>query len=362
MKTISLSLFVLVSVLVPAQSDSALYQLIRIANDTERVNQIYQAGFAIRNSDPELAYSYAVIAETEALKSGSKKHLAKSYNLKGILHYKKGDYSRALSMQQQALRLNEEAGSEYGMAINQTNLGNIYSDMGYKDLAEAAYLKALKSYNTLNNRRQIVNSLINLGVLKHDQQRHGLAKRYFMTALAMATEDKDLPVMASCNTNIGAMLMEENLPDSALLYLEESQKLLDLQDNVLELSDVYDNMGLSYLQKGETAKALGYLRRADSISSTYNYTDGLVHVYDSYSKFYEAQQDYKEANIWLKKHYRLKDSILRISKEEMNIALVDEAPLLHENSPASAFKNGWILVILGALAVGSAAFLIRNKR
>lgn len=362
MKAISLSIFVLVSALVPAQSDSALYQLIRIANDTERVNQIYQAGFAIRNSDPELAYSYAVIAETEALKSGSKKHLAKSYNLKGILHYKKGDYSRALSLQQQALQLNEEAGFEYGMAINQTNLGNIYSDMGYKDLAEASYLKALKSYNALNNRRQIVNSLINLGVLKHDQQRHRLAKRYFMTALAMATEDKDLAVMASCNTNIGAMLMEEQLPDSALLYLEESQKLLDLQDNVLELSDVYDNMGLSYLQKGETAKALGYLRRADSISTAYNYTDGLVHVYDSYAKFYEAQQDYKEANAWLKKHYRLKDSILRISKEEMNLALVDEAPGLHENSPDPAFKNGWILVILGALAVASAAFLIRNKR
>lgn len=345
-----------------SQQDSLLYQLSRIDNDTERVNQIYQAGFALRNTDPELAYLYAQSAEAEALKTASKKHLAKSYNLKGILHYKKGDYTRALSLQQKALQLNEAAGFSYGVALNHTNLGNIYNDMNYDELAEAAYLKALKVYNELSNRRQIINSLINLGVLKYKQKRYTTAIRYFQTALAMATEDGDRAVMASCNNNIGAVLMEEQLPDSSLLYLEESWKLLNLQDNDMEMADVYNNMALSWIQKNETGKAMRYLAMADSLCSVYDYTDARVEVYGSYAVLYEKQQDYQKANDWLKKHYRLKDSILQLSKEAMSISLVDESPELSENTPGPAFKNGWILVILGALVLGIPLLLIQYKR
>ncbi len=345
-----------------SQADSTLYQLIQTDNDTERVNRIYQAGFALRNTDPALSYLYAQAAESEALKTGSKKHLAKSYNLKGILYYKKGDYTRALSFQQKALQLNEAAKFRYGSAINHTNLGNIYNDMGYHDLAEGAYLKALKVYNELGIRGQIVNSLINLGVLKDKQEKHATAGRYFQTALAMATEDGDRAVMASCNNNIGAILMEQNLPDSALLYLEESWKLLDLQDNEMEMADVYNNMALCYTQKNEPARALRCLTLADSLCKVYDYTDAMVEVYSSYAVFYEQQQDYQKANGWLKKHYRLKDSILQLSKESMSSSLVDESPALSENIPGAPFKNGWILVILGALIVGIPLFLIRYKR
>lgn len=345
-----------------SQADSALYQLSQIDNDTERVNRIYQAGFALRNTDPELSYLYAQTAETEALKTASKKHLAKAFNLKGILHYKKGDYTRALSFQQKALQLNEAAKFNYGMAINHTNLGNIYSDMGYDEMAESAYLKALKVYNELGNRGQIINSLVNLGVLKDKQKHHSTAGRYFQTALAMATEDDDIAIMASCNNNIGAVLVEQNLPDSALLYLEESWKLLNLQDNEMEMTDVYLNMGMAYLKKNETAKAFHYLTIADSLSTVYDYTDAKVEVYNDFALFYEKQEDYQKANGWLKKHYRLKDSILQLSKEAMSISLVDESPALSENIPGPAFKNGWILVILGALIVGIPLFLIRYKR
>lgn len=362
MRSLFLSVLLSISAIGFSQGDSALFQLRQIDNDTERVNRIYQAGFALRNTDPALSYLYAETAEAEALKTASKKHLAKSYNLKGILHYKKGDYTTALRFQQKALQLNEAAKFAYGAAINHTNLGNIYSDMGYDEPAEAAYLKALKVYNGLNNRAQIINSLINLGVLKYKAKHYSTANRYFQTALVMATEDNDLAVMASCNNNIGAVLMEENLPDSALLYLEESWKLLNLQDNEVEMTDVYNNMALSYIKKNETAKAMRYLVMADSLCTVYDYTDAKVEVYGSYAVLFEKQEDYQKANFWLKKHYRLKDSILQLSKEAMSVSLVEESPDLSENIPMHTFKNGWILVILGALVVGIPLFLIQYKR
>jgi tetratricopeptide (TPR) repeat protein len=128
------------------------------------------------------------------------------------------------------------------------------------------------------------------------------------------------------------------------------------------MADVYNNMALCYVQKSETAKALRYLSLADSLCAVYDYTDAMAEVYGSYAVFYEKQQDYQKANEWLKKHYRLKDSILQLSRESMSISLVDESPALSENIPKPAFRNGWILVILGALAVGIPLFLIRYKR
>jgi len=112
------------------QNDSLLFQLKQIPNDTERVNQIYKAGFNLRNTNPALAYLYAVACEEEAKRARSAKHLAKSYNLIGILCYKKGDYTKALHLQKSALALNESIKYNYGAAINETNLGNIYSDIG----------------------------------------------------------------------------------------------------------------------------------------------------------------------------------------------------------------------------------------
>lgn len=367
MRTLILYALLLGCVAGSAQSDSDLYEIRQIPNDTERVNQLYKGGFAIRNTDPALSFRYAQAAEEAALKSGSARHLAKSYNLKGILHYKKGDYSRALSYQNKALRLNEQAGFTFGMALNQSNLGNIYSDIGYNDAAEACYLKALKAYNALNNRQQILNSLMNLGVLKCSDKQYRLALRYFQTALAMATEDNDQAMMASCNNNIGAVLTDYNRPDSALLYLDESLKLLDLQDNVVEMADVYDNMGLAYTKKGLPGKALRCLQLCDSISRVYDYTDARLHLYQSYSLFYEAQQDFRSANLWLKKHYSLKDSILQQSREAMASDTPEEDTVVKPESaveklPEVTFKNIWLLVILGALTIGIPFFLIRYKR
>src|SRR6478736_4221963 len=85
--------------------DSVLYQFTQIKNDTERVNQIYKTGFELRNMDPEKAYRFAVACEKEALKTKSHKHIAKSYNLLGVLYYKKANYNKALRYQKKSLAL-----------------------------------------------------------------------------------------------------------------------------------------------------------------------------------------------------------------------------------------------------------------
>ncbi len=344
-------------------NDSLLYQLKSIENDTERVNQLYKAGFDLRNADPELAYQYAIICEEEALKSKSTLHLAKSYNLLGVLFYKKGDYTKALQFQKKSLQLNQSIQNEFGMAINHANMGNIYSDINYPKLAETSYLQSLQASNKTNNTLQITRCLINIGVLKHNQKQFNAAIKQFEEALNYANTLGNHELIASCYNNIGTILREQNKLDSALMYLEESLKIRQLIDNEFELADSYNNIAMVYVLQKNFNQASNYISLADEICTRYDYPEALVELYQTRSQFYEAQQDYEHANTWLKKHYALKESLQKIDNENKDMEFLDETTV--NQTPANSIKpaqSNWLLFPLILMLICIPLFLIRFKR
>ncbi len=346
-------------------NDSLLYQLKQIPNDTERVNQIYQAGFGVRNSDPDMSYQYALACKTEALKTKSSAHLAKSYNLLGILHYKKGDYKNALQFQEQALELNSSVNNTYGIAINQTNLGNIYSDLNLYARAESCYLSALQAYNALNNTLHIAKTLMNIGVLKYEQKQFDAAIRQFKEALVYVEEVKDHDLKASCYNNLGTIYREKGEQDTAKLYLDDAINLYSMTDAKTELADAFNNMAIVQIKKADFEEALSYIEGAELICNKYNSPETLLELYDTRSMFYEAQKNYEQALFWMKKHDALKDSMLNAEKENAAADVFSE-PLKQENQvhtkhydTANALP---FLITLLVILIGIPLFLIRYKR
>ena len=320
-------------------------------------------GFEIRNTDPELSYKIATICEEEAQKSKSILHLAKSNNLLALLYYKKGDYTNAIKFQKQSLQLSESIQNQFWIAINQANLGNIYSAINYPKLAEYSYLKSLQASNNTNNTLQITRCLINIGVLKHEQHQNTSAIKQFEEALKYANEIGNQELIANCYNNIGTILREENKLDSALLYLEEGLKIRELIDNEFELADSYNNIAMAYVSQKNFNQASNYILLANDICSRFEYPEALVELYQTQSQFYEAQQNYEKANSFLKKHYALKDSLQQIEQENKDLIFIDEGPsekiLNHNNTRTS---NHWLLVSLMILIIGIPLFLIRYKR
>ncbi|MCD6019772.1 MAG: luxQ 7 [Bacteroidetes bacterium] len=344
-------------------NDSLLYQLQQIENDTEKVNQLYKTGFDLRNTDPQFSYDFAIACEKAALKSKSPKHLAKSYNLFGIIFYKKGDYIKALNFQKQALALNQSIQNETGAAINLTNLGNIYSDIHYLALSEQSYLQALHAYNKTNNTIQISRCLLNIGVLKYTQKQFNAAIKQFEQALYFADKIGDHDLIASCYNNIGTILREQNKPDSALMYLEESLKIRQQSDNEVELADSYNNIANVYILLKNFNQASNYISMAQEIGEKYGYAEALLEVYHTRSLFYEAQRDFQQANTWLKKHYVLKDSLQIIEKENLDFTFQNETS--YDETSGLELKHGsnnWLLIFLLLMLIALPLFLIRYKR
>ncbi len=342
-------------------TDSLLYQLKNIPNDTERVNQIYKSGFEIRNSNPEVAYQYALACEKEALKSNSNKHLAKSYNLLGVLFFKKGDYASAIKFQKQALGLNQAADYNLGMAINETNLGNIYTELNYFNQAEAYYLKALKVYNVLDNKLQITRCLMNIGSLKNDQKQYEAAKMQFKEALVYANEIGDLELISDCNSNIGTNFINLNNLDSALIYLEEGLKLREMIDNELEKANSYNNLAHLHILKKEFDKAKNYLDLSQTICNKYDYPEAKVELYGNLSFYYESQKQFESALIWQKKQVALNDSLQKINKENSQLQFLNEEQSLSTSTDGFT-SNPWLYGIIGFLSIIIIALIIKRKK
>lgn len=355
--------FILLSRLLAAQShDSLINELVQIASDTERVNQLYKHGFDIRNSDPAYAYRLAKACEEQALKAQSKKHLAKSYNLLGILFYKRADYTKALQYHRQALALRQEAQDKLGIAISQTNLGNIYTDLHYYKLAEASYLDALKQYNELHNTLQTARCLINLGVLKHEQKQNTAAVQNFKEALKLGNALADYEVLAICNNNIGEVMAEQGQLDTAMLYVEEGLKMRNLLDNEVEMADSYLNMAYICIKKGQYNEASDYLGLAEKIADAFGYLQAKVLLYKHRAELYRQQHDFEKAYECLQKGDALKDSLQNIEKENL-IFLDDDTPASGmQQGPQGPFRNLWLLVGCVAMALIIPLILIRYKR
>lgn len=344
-------------------NDSLLYQIKSIENDTERVNQLYKIGFDIRNTDPELSHKIATICKQEAQKSKSTLHLAKSNNLLALLFYKKGDYTKALQYQKKSLQLSEAINNQFWIAINQANLGNIYSDINYPKLAEYSYLQSLQASNQTGNTLQIARCLINIGVLKHEQKELNAAIKQFEEAMKYANDIGNQELIADCYNNIGTILREQYKLDSALLYLEEGLKIRQLIDNEFELADSYNNIAMVYVLQKNFNQASNYILLANNICSRYEYPKALIELYQTQAEFYEAQQNFEQANIFLKKHYALKDSLQHIEQENKDlIFLDDETSSETQDHNITSTSSNWLFIPLLALVIGIPLFLIRYKR
>ena len=342
-------------------ADSLLFQLNSIENDTESVNHLYNQGFSIRNSDPDNAWIFANACYKKAIKSDNQKHLAKAYNLLGILNYKKTHYLKALQYQKKALNINQNIYNEAGCAVNLSNLGNIYSDINYYKLAESSYLQALQLNNKLGNTKEITRCLINIAALKHTQKQDEAAVLNLKQALIYANELGNYELIATCNNNIGIALTSQNKLDTALAYLQDGLKMRVLIDDEVDLANSYITIADVLTKQKKYSEAQNYLSLAENSCKSYEIYDELVNFYSIKSDWFEAQGKYDSAITYLKKHQQLKDSLINIETENTDLNINDESfsDLGKEKTNTKIIA----LVALISLIIGSliSYFIFRKK-
>lgn len=363
MKHIFYIFFILNLLNVKAQNfDSLQVEALALAHDTDRVNLFYDEGFSNRAVDAQYAYNCAKEAERCGQRASLPFYSAKAMNLLGILYYRRGDLSTALSYHKKALKLRTAINDKKGIALSQANLGNIYSDLARYKSAEVAYLAALEINNELNNVKQIDNCLLNLGVLSVQLKAISIAENYFLRALKNAEKRFDYEVQASCYNNLAYINILKQNYDSSIANSLNSIKIKNLMDNEMEMADSYLNIAAAYINKKEGINALKNLVIADSIIEKFNYLSAKIASFKTYSEYYKLESDYEKAFASLQKANALTDSLNIANKQidESNFVETEVEPA-GVKTEASKFPFLYLNIFI-LLIMLSAVFVLRYKR
>ncbi len=355
-------LFINLVFLASSAQDSSLTRILKINNDTEQVNQLYNLCNAVRHSNPEQAWYYAHLCEERAQIAESPKHLAKSYNMLGVLYYKKGDLKKAQAYHQKALELRVSCKDDLGAAMSQMNLANIYTDVQHYDEAENNYLQALAIYNRKGDLKRAGDCLMNLGVLKQTVRQLNSAYEHYTKALEIALQLNNYEMRARCLNNIAQIFFDQEKYYRSIAFQEDALKIRSMMDNNVEVADSYLNLAANYIRLRQFEKARYYLDTAVSVSRSYDYYEALLTSYKIESDYYSALKRHEEAYMWLTKYYGSRDSLL--AKQNMGEAFDFNMPevLGGHSENKKEFNNLWLLISTLIFAIFVPLLLFRLKR
>jgi tetratricopeptide (TPR) repeat protein len=310
MKRLILFLFLISFYSLKSQNfDSLLIVSVKLPHDTERVNLLYREGFEKRLSWPQYSYDCAKQAEHIGMRCNSPRHLAKAYNLFGVLFYRKGELKKALDYHIKALDLRQSINDEAGIALSETNLGNIYTDLRKYDLAEKSYMNALQLNNKLGNEKQTGNCYLNLGVLFMNLNKMEEAEKYFLNAYKIAKTIMDYELEAMCLNNLAVINIENQEYESAISNCMDALKAKEIMGNEIEKTDSYINLAKAYYKINDEKNGEYYLRKADSLCKAYDYLEAKCTMLQLRAQIYETTHKFDLALIAYKEYNLIKDSI-----------------------------------------------------
>ncbi len=341
--------------------DTLLTYTLKIENDTEKVNQLYTIGFELKDKDPQLAYSFAQNCEWVAKKSQSQKHIAKSKNLLGILFYHHGHYKRAVVYFEEYLSNTIALNNISGIAFGYTNLGNAYLALGHFEKVEHFYLKAIAYHNSLNDKKNVANVLINLAVLKHNQKQLDAARENYLKAFELGKQLYDYEIKAICLNNLAQVYSDQGNNEKALAYNYDALELRDLMGLDLDVCDSHLSIAEIALKQNNTILAEENLGLALVISDKIGYAQGKINYYKLFSELEEQKKNYQSSFKYFKLYKQLNDSILLTEGSELkfNFKEIEEPKSDFTKKP---IKNMLLLALLSLLLIVIPFVLIRYKR
>lgn len=306
--------------------------------------------------------------------------LSNVYNNLGTLHLRTGNYEKAENNFLLSLKIKEKRKDTLKIGSTLLNLGEVQLRLKNFNKAKEYYSKSLNLRLKVKDTFGIVSCYINLGILEKKQFFYKEALTYYNQALKFCNlgfnnmENLKLRVYQ----NIGSLLFTQKKNDSAILYYEKALLLSKKVGDKLDIAFCKNEIARIKIQKKSFNSAKKLALEAFQTSNELNILEDMQLFSLTIFEAFEGLKDYKKANIWLKKHIKIKDSILNIDRikniqnlefkyetqQKENKILKQENDLqkkeisLQESKTKTNIAFSGILIIL---SLGGTYILTRNK-
>jgi serine phosphatase RsbU (regulator of sigma subunit) len=249
------------------------------------------------------SYNKAVESQMKALKImetlKDKKGEGTCYLQLGLTNSNNATYKKALEYMAKGVELKALIGDKKGMATGYNNMANIFQVQGDNPKALAYHLKSLKLHEELHYPIGMCLSYNNIANIFAGQNKLDEALAYYMKGVKIGGGNNS--VLALLYDNIGQTYVVKGQLVKALEYDFKCLKIREKSQDKLGIAQINMNIGGIYLLQQQKELALLYQLKAYKLflevgdkPGTANVCGGIGNLYESQKKFNTAQAYYEQ--------------------------------------------------------------------
>ena len=276
--------------------DSLMSLVKSVPADTTRVwllNELVTS--IIDRQESSKALEFAREARDLASLLNYKAGLARSTELLGWIHYRKGDYTTSFEFSNHALRLNEELKDGPGVARCLISLAAIVHEQKYYDQAIQNFKKAYKlseKYGDLHTMSRCLNNIsFNLVNLKQ----YDSAQYYLAEAIKLSTRINNQYLLSFSMRTQGDIYVGKRDFNNAIKKYSECLLLAEKIGNNFIRASTLHRLGKTYKDINQLDKAVVYLLANFDFAREHDYKEELERTSLLLSEIYVAKSDFLSA-------------------------------------------------------------------
>lgn len=235
--------------------------------------------------------------------------LARTYHNLGLAFYRSNQGDSALTYFIEALHLRQRIGDSLYIGYSLNNIGALLNKLG-RNQASIPYQHqnfALRQH--LRDTAGMVKALNSLGVSHHELLHYDSARHYYQKSLRLARKTEDWRAIGITLNNMGNMEEEQGNDQQARRYLEESLEVRRRLGRQYSTALTLGNLANVLVKLGEYERAETLLRESQDILTQIEAPYDLPFVYQTFTRLYEQEGKYRQANRYYKKYLALQDSL-----------------------------------------------------
>ena len=240
----------------------------------------------------------------------NKKGIATCYNGKGVIYYDQGKLYKSLDIYIQSLRIKKKIGDKKSLAMTLNNIGNVYKDLEKFDKSLKYYNESLEIKKNIDDNHWIAMTLNNIGLLHHNNKKYKKALWYYSESIGIKREIEDLHGLAMSLNNIGLTYELINEYEKAIHFYEESIFLKEEIGDKYGLAMSLINIASTFREVGNFNQCFDYLNRSEIISKEIGAISLLRDCYKKTYETFDMQNKSVEAYKYYKLYITAKDSVM----------------------------------------------------
>lgn len=277
------------------QKLDSLKALMKTADDTTMVSLIRWRGNYTRPQSTEEALKLYDQSIEKAKEIGFVQGEIKGLYSIGVSYGMAGNYPESLFHLKQSLALAIAHSKFEDVSLNYGALGIVYKRIGDYSTSQDYYLKDLKLADSLQLDTDKSDTYINLGILYDLMDQQEKAVESYEKALEVVPEADRANKEKTVLVNLGDMDFENKDYEAALKKFIKGAAYDKTQNNEINLSISYGEIGTCYLNLGRWKQAEDYLLKSLKLAQKLSLQQEVVVAYQNLADLWFRQKRYTKA-------------------------------------------------------------------